>query len=72
MTTRRKLVVKGRGPDARVTFSIEVHREKVWVTSFDCPFTAEAILEPAQADNLVELINQATKEARGHKDGSAT
>lgn len=24
-------MVQGRGPDARVTFSIEVHREKVWI-----------------------------------------
>jgi len=61
-------VVKGRGPDARVTVLVEVYRGKVWVTSFDCPFTMEAIFEPAQADSLVELINQATKEARGYKN----
>ena len=58
-------MVKGRGPEARVTFYVEVYRGKVWVTSFDCPFTAVAILEPAQADSLVELINQASKEALG-------
>ena len=66
MTTRRRLTVKGVGPEARVTFSIEVYRGKVWVSAFDSPFTTEAIFEPAQADSLVELINQATKEARGH------
>ncbi len=62
---RRKLIVRGRGPDARVTLTVEVYRGKVWITSFDCPFTAEAILEPAQADSLVDLVAQAVKEARG-------
>lgn len=62
---RRKLVVKGRGQDARVTFFVEVYRGKIWVTSFDQLLTSEAILEPAQADSLVDLINQATTEARG-------
>jgi hypothetical protein len=32
----------------------------------------EAILEPVQADSLVELINQTTKEAREYKKGSAS
>lgn len=68
--TPRRLTVKGRGPDDHTTFSIEAYRGKVWVTSFDCPFTCEAIFEPTQADRLVELINQTTKEARGYrKDG---
>lgn len=58
------MTVKGRGPEARVTIAVEVYRGKVWVTSSDCPFTAEAILEPAQAEGLVELITQAIKEAR--------
>ncbi len=62
---RRKLIVRGRGPDARVTVTVEVYRGKVWITSFDCPFTTEAILEPAQADSLVDLVAQAVKEARG-------
>jgi len=65
-------VVKGRGHDARVTFYIEVYRGKVWVTSYDCPFTCEAILEPAQAESLVDLINQTTKEARGYKNDPAS
>jgi len=65
--TRRRLVAKGRGQQARVTITIEVHRGKVWVTSFDCPFTSEAILEPAQADSFIDLIAQATKEARGYQ-----
>lgn len=70
--SRRKLVVKGRGEDARVTYFVEVYRGQVWITSFDCSFTSEAILEPAQADSLVDLINQATKQARGCKNGSAS
>lgn len=65
MTTRRKLVVKGRGPDASVIFYVEVYRGKVWVTSFDCPFTSESILEPAQAESLSDLLARAAKEARG-------
>lgn len=69
--TRRTLVVKGR-QDARVTITVEVCRGKVWLTSFDCPFTSEAILEPAQVDSLVELITQAAKEARSYKNGPAS
>jgi len=65
-------VVKGRGPDARVIITVEVYRGKVWVTSFDSPFTSEAVFEPAQADSLVDLINQATKEARGYNKDAAS
>lgn len=67
--TQRRLTVRGRGPDARVTFSVEVYKGKVWITSFDCPFTCEAILETTQADALVDLIIQTAKEARGYKNG---
>ena len=69
---RRKLVVRGRGEDARVTFFVEVYRGKVWVTSFDQLLTCEAILEPAQADSLVDLISQATTQARADKNGAAS
>lgn len=65
--TRQKLVAKGRGPDARVIIAVEVYRGRIWVTSFDCPFTSEAILEPTQADSLIDLIAQAAREARGYK-----
>ena len=65
-------MVKGRGPDARVIITVEVYRGKVWVTSFDSPFTSEAVFEPAQADSLVDLINQATKEARGYNKDAAS
>lgn len=70
--TPRRLTVKGRGQEARVTITVEVCRGKIWVTSFDCPFVTEAIFEPAQADSLVELINQATKEARGYNKDAAS
>ncbi|MGH3915731.1 MAG: hypothetical protein ACRDTC_20325 [Pseudonocardiaceae bacterium] len=68
--TRRKFTVKGHGEEARVTFYLEAYRGNVWITSYDCPFTCEAILETAQADALVELINQTTKEARGYRKGA--
>lgn len=69
MTTRRKLVVNGRGPDSSVIFYLEAHRGKVWVTTFDCPFTSESILEPDQAESLSRLFARAAKEARsGTKD----
>ena len=65
--SRRKLTVKGRGPDGYTVLSLEAYRGKVWITSYDCPFTCEAILDPAQADNLINLINQTTKEAREYR-----
>lgn len=70
--TRRKLIVKGRGPDARATFYLHAYRGKVWITSYDCPSVCEAILEPVQADSLVNLINQTTKEAREYENGPAS
>jgi hypothetical protein len=66
MTTRRRLTVKAQGPDARATFTMEACRGRVWITTYDCPFICVAILETAQADSLVEMINQTTKEARGY------
>ena len=65
--TRRTLTVKAQGPEARATFYIEACRGKVWITSYDCPHVCVAILDPSQADSLVELINQTTKEARGYQ-----
>lgn len=67
MTTRRRLTVKAQGPDARATFTIEACRGNVWITTYDCPHICVAILETAQADSLVELINQTTTEARGYR-----
>ncbi|MDQ3151322.1 MAG: hypothetical protein M3R63_06265 [Actinomycetota bacterium] len=65
--TRRKLTVKAQGPDASVTYYVEAYRGKVWITSYDSPVTCQAILDPSQADSLIELINQAAKEARGYQ-----
>ncbi|MGQ0778598.1 MAG: hypothetical protein ACT4NY_30000 [Pseudonocardiales bacterium] len=67
MTTRRKLTVKAQGPEASATFSLEVRKGKVWITVYDRPHVCVAILETPQADNLGELINQTTKEARGYQ-----
>jgi hypothetical protein len=50
-----------------VTFSLEAYKGKVWITAYECPHVCEAILETAQADNLVDLINQTTREARGYR-----
>ena len=61
-----EITVKAQGPDARATFTMEACRDKVWITTYDCPFICVAILETSQADTLVELINQTTKEARGY------
>lgn len=66
---QRRLTVKGRGRDVRVTFYVEVYQGKVWITSYSCPSVCETILEPAQADGLVELINQTIREARSHGNG---
>ncbi len=65
--SRRKLTVKSRGPDGRVTFSAEAYQGKVWIISYDCPFICEAILDPAQADSLINLIDQTAKEAHGYR-----
>lgn len=65
--SRRRLTVKGRGPDGRVTFSLEAYQGKVWIISYDCPFFCEAILYPAQADSLIKLIDQTSREARGYR-----
>lgn len=62
-----KLTVQGRGPDGRVTFSLEEYQGKVWITSYDCPFTWETILDSARADSLIHLITQTAKEARGYR-----
>jgi hypothetical protein len=67
LMSRRKLTVKGRGPDCRVTFSLEAYQRKVWIISYDCPFICEAILDPVQADSLMNLIDQTSKEARGYR-----
>jgi len=70
--TRRRLTVEGQGQEARVTFSLEAYKGRVWIKTYDCPSVCEAILETTQADALVELINQTTKEAQGYRNGPAS
>jgi hypothetical protein len=73
VTIRREITVRGRGPDEpRVTFYVEAYRGQVWSSAYDCPFTCVAILEPAQADHLVDLINQATQETRAQRNGQSS
>lgn len=72
MTTPHKLTVKAQGPDAQATFYVKACRGKVWITTYDCPHVCVAILVPAQADRLVELITQTAHEAREHGSGTAS
>jgi len=72
VTTPRKLTVKAQGPDARATFYIKTYRGSVWIAAYDCPHVCVAILGPAQADRLVELISQTATEARAYKNGTAS
>lgn len=51
---------------------IEVSRGKVWMVSVDTPFSAEAILEPAQVDSLIDLLSRAATEARRGRNDTAT
>jgi len=70
-TIQRRIVVKGR-QGAKVTMTVWVYRDTVWVTTFDAPFSAEAILELAQVESLVEMLTWAAGEARRYQqDGDA-
>jgi len=70
--TRRRLTVKAQGPEAHATFCIEAYKGKIWITTYDRPHVCVGIFEPAQADSLVALINQTTKEARGYRKGGSS
>jgi hypothetical protein len=67
MTTRRSLTVKAPGLNARTTFFIEAYRGKVWIKTYECSHVCLAILEPAQAASLIDLITQTTEEVREHR-----
>ncbi|MGH4021372.1 MAG: hypothetical protein ACRDT0_19515 [Pseudonocardiaceae bacterium] len=71
MTTRRTLVVKGR-QGTRVTVTVEAYRGRVWMVSVDTPFISEAILEPTQVANLIDMLNQSAQEARDDKRDTTT
>ena len=42
----------------------EVYRGKVWLVAVEPGITSEAILHPAEADRLIEMLRQAAGEAR--------
>ncbi|MGH3795507.1 MAG: hypothetical protein ACRDSP_11515 [Pseudonocardiaceae bacterium] len=69
-TTHRKLAAKPR-QGVNVTVIVAVYRGTVWL-SIDSSFLREAILEPAQADSLIELLTQAVTEARSYHRGDGT
>lgn len=67
---QRKLVVEGRR-DTKVTMTVMVYRDTVWVTTFDEPFFSEAILELAHVESLVGMLTWAGDQARSYQDGYA-
>lgn len=68
---QRRIVVKGR-QGAKVTVTVRVYRDTVWITTFDEPFSTEAILELAHVGSLVEMLTWAVGEARSYQqDGDA-
>jgi hypothetical protein len=69
-TIQRRLSVKG-WQGAKVTMTVMVYRDTVWITTFDEPFSTEAILELAHVDILVEMLTWAVEEARKYQDGDA-
>jgi hypothetical protein len=69
-TIQRRLSVKGR-QGAKVTMTVMVCRDTVWITTFDEPCSSEAILELPHVDSLVEMLTWAAEEARRCQDGDA-
>ena len=70
MTSRRMIAVKGR-QGIPVTVLVEVYRGRVWLV-VDPAFISEAILDPANADRLIEILGQAVAEARGGNKDTVT
>lgn len=66
-TMQRRLLVKGR-QGTKVTMTVMVYRDTVWVTTFDEPFSAESILELAHVDSMIEVLTWAAEEARRYQD----
>jgi hypothetical protein len=62
MSVPRRVVVKGREGVA-ATVVVTVYRGDVWM-SIVPPFTWEAIMEPAQVDELMQVLGLARQEAR--------
>lgn len=51
--------------------TVMVYRDTVRVITFDEPFSAEAILELAHVDSMIEMLAWAAEEARRYQDGDA-
>ncbi len=62
-TMRRRLSVNGR-QGTTVTITVAVYRDTVWVSTFDEPFMADAILELTHIDGLIDMLVWAADEAR--------
>jgi hypothetical protein len=56
---------------AKVTITIVVYRDTVWITAFDEAFCSAASLELAHVDSLIEMLTWAAEEARRYQDGDA-
>ncbi|MGH3767617.1 MAG: hypothetical protein ACRDS0_06285 [Pseudonocardiaceae bacterium] len=69
-TMRRRLSVNGR-QDTKVTITVAVYRDTVWVSTFDEPFMADAILELTHIDGLIDTLAWAADEARRYPAGDA-
>jgi hypothetical protein len=63
-------MVEGR-QGAKVTMTVMVYRDTVWVTTFDEPFFSEAILEVVHVESLVGMLTWAGEEARRYQAGNA-
>ncbi len=61
-TVRRTVSVKGSG-GVTATLVVTARRGQVWV-SIDPPFTWSAIMEPAEVDELIHTLAEATEDAQ--------
>lgn len=67
-TIRRRLSVNGR-EGMKVTITVAVYRDTVWVSTFDEPFMADAIFELTHIDSLIDTLAWAAGEARRYPEG---
>ena len=67
---RRKLSVNGR-QGLKVTITVAVYRDTVWVSTFDEAFMADAILELTHIDSLIDTLAWAAGEARKYPAADA-
>lgn len=55
----------------KVTMTVMIYCDTVWITAFDEPFCSEAILELAHVDSLIEMLTWAAEEAYRRQDSDA-